>query len=94
MKTAEHPPFTEADITLLHAVLSGDVVKCNAKHGEPWWSPTCSIEVTHRARVTCAGNVYNICANEVAEMIECFEHDIHCGGCDRLVAECWIVNPI
>lgn len=94
MSTATAPPFTEADIAVLHAVLSGDVVKCNAKHGEPRWSPECSIEVTHRARVTCAGKIYNICANEMAEIIECIEERVKCGYCDRLVAKCWITNPI
>lgn len=94
MSTAVAPPFTEADIAVLLAALSGDVVRCNAKHGEPNWSKTCSEDVTHRARVTCCGTIYNICANEAVYLEKCFRSTILCAECDRPVRLCWKLNPI
>lgn len=94
MKTADAPPFTEADIAALLSVLDRGGVPCNAKHGKPCWSKECSGEVTHRARVTCCGNVYNICLNEAVYLEKCYKAGVVCAECDRPLRLCWRLNPI
>lgn len=71
-----------------------DDLRCQARHGDRNWSTKCSITVTHRARLTCNGVTYNLCANEAAFTAKCIAEGVQCAHCNRLLSICWRVNPI
>lgn len=89
METTEAPPLTEEDIALFIESLSDDPLKCEAHHDEN--GNPCSIEVTHRERLTCRGETRNVCTAE-AKLALNYPGD--CFYCTRPVRVCWIVNPI
>lgn len=85
----EAPPITEEDIAILLSSLGEDNLACEARHEEN--GNTCSVTVTHRTRITCRGEVRNICMSEANHILG---YPGVCFYCQRRVRNCWIVNPI
>lgn len=83
-------PLTEEDIALFLDTLSDEPMKCEARHAEN--GNACSIEVTHRERLTCCGIVRNVCTAEANDSMS----DRHrpCAHCMRPLGTCWIITPI
>lgn len=92
METLEAPPITEEDIALFLDTLNDEPLKCEAPHDHN--GNTCSLTVTHRERITCAGINRNACANEAKDAVMWGKFGAPCGHCGRKLSDCWIINPI
>lgn len=89
----EAPPLAEADLTLLLEALGEDALACEARHDLN--GGDCSIEVTHRERLTCRSEVRNVCTAEALMFADCVRVGVHqCNHCQRPLAECWTIIPI
>lgn len=86
----EAPPITEEDIAILLSGLGEDNLACEARHKENG-NLECTVTVTHRERLTCRGEVRNVCTAEAKNTLA---FTGNCEHCRRPVSVCWIVNPI